>query len=122
MMDEEWRDIKGYEGRYEVSNHGRIRTKCRNKDKVMKQLTHYHGYKFIFLYSIGRKRGKKTFVHRIVAEAFLPNEDQKPYVNHIDCNKGNNIVVNLEWMSVSENTLYYYKMRGVENPEDLVPF
>ena len=116
-MEEEWMAIIGYENLYEISNKGQVRS-LRNKI-IMKQLTHYKGYKYLYLGNHGRK---KFFVHRLVACAFIPNKDNKEIVNHIDENKSNNIITNLEWMTVGENTRYYWEQRGIEINNDDIPF
>ena len=110
MIDEQWIKIKNYEDFYEISNHGRIRSLSKNI--VMKQMTHYKGYKFVHLY-INKKR-KKFFIHVLVASHFIPNPDNKKIVNHIDENKKNNHITNLEWMTSGENTRYYHLMRKKE--------
>ncbi len=110
-MKEMWRAIKGYEGIYEVSSQGRIRSVSRiirdslgrEKEKEGKILSPYilnSGYKGI------RFRGKSFLVHRLVAEAFIPNPEGKPQVNHKDENKINNNSDNLEWMTKQENDHY----------------
>lgn len=117
MNDEEWRAVEGYDG-YFISNRGRVKGK---RVDIMKQMDHYKGYKYLFL-SHEANQNKKHFLHRLVAVAFIPNPSNKPFVNHIDCNKTNNNVENLEWMSEQENTQYYWKMKGIEiNPENM-PF
>lgn len=108
-MTERWRHIKGYKGRYEVSDLGRVRsqmlkkTKTRDPERVMRQQTHWKGYKVIFFRTKGVKR--KYFVHRLVAEAFLPNRKKLPIVNHRDGVRHNNVLSNLEWVSVWGNTV-----------------
>ena len=96
-----WKDIIGFEGLYKVSNIGRIK----NKDN--KLLSPYHninGYISIDLYKEGHVH--KLRVHRLVAEAFIPNPNNYPIVNHIDENKTNNNVNNLEWCTYSYNLSY----------------
>lgn len=102
-MKENWLPIKGYEGRYEVSDCGRVRSIF--KDIIMCQSVHYKGHKVIYLsdHEYGRK---KYFVHRLVAMAFIPNLENKECVNHKDENKQNNNVSNLEWLTSGENTRY----------------
>lgn len=110
MTNEEWKTVKGFE-RYLVSNHGRVKSICNKVEIVMRQQLHYRGYKVLWLYNGSRK---KVFVHRLVAEVFLENPDEKEVVNHIDSDKANNHITNLEWMTFSENTQYYYANKPVE--------
>lgn len=114
MNNELWLDISGYENLYQVSNHGRIKSlnyRRTGKEQILKQATNKDGYKFVSL----RKNGKgKTFtVHRLVAKAFIPIIENKVEINHIDCNKTNNCVSNLEWCTHKENTDY----RDLKNPK-----
>lgn len=101
---EEWRTIKGYEGKYEVSNLGRVRSLNYNNQKgnikVRPSLPHKAGYRQIKL------GNESKLIHRLVAEAFIPNPDNKPCVNHLDEDKTNNIVDNLEWLTKKENNNY----------------
>lgn len=114
-MNEIWKDIVGYEGLYQVSNLGNIRSLCfgsrnhkkSNVIKLLKQTPTNCGYYKVQLYNNGHS--KILYVHRIVAETFIPNPDCKPQVNHIDGNKSNNACFNLEWSSPSENQLHAIK-------------
>ena len=120
-MIETWRPVPGYEGYYEVSDHGSVRSidrefgsrhyrkKLSRKGKVIAQHVHWNRYKICFLYKVSIQ--KKFFVQRLVALAFIPNPENKHVVNHIDCNKANNHISNLEWMTDAENTQYYYRKR-----------
>lgn len=109
MTEEVWKDIVGYEGYYQVSNLGRVKglnrinaRKTPLKEMMMKQKINQDGYRSLMLTKNGER---KTFlVHRLVAIAFIENEYNKPVVNHIDENKLNNNVNNLNWMTVKENT------------------
>lgn len=120
-MTEEWLPVKNYESYYEISNHGRIKSYRKIRPFIMKQATHYKGYKYLYLQIGGRKNRQKFFVHRLVACAFIPNPDSKPIVNHMDCDKGNNKLSNLEWMSDQENTSYYHLTKGTKFTDD-IPF
>lgn len=96
---EEWRPVAEYEG-YFVSNLGRVRSTLRG-DKIMKVHISCHGYYQINLRHNSTKASFK--VHRLVAEAFVPNPVGKLYVDHIDRNKQNNVVSNLRWVTNVEN-------------------
>lgn len=97
-----WKPIVGFDGIYEVSNDGDVRSrKTRHCRKLKPKINSKTGYLFVNLYNDGNECTKT--VHRIVAEAFIPNPDNLPYVNHIDENKQNNSVENLEWCTPSYN-------------------
>lgn len=115
---EEWRPIKGYEGFYEVSSLGRVRSldrvvKCKNGNcqkffgKIMKPRTNKDGYLTVALSMNNKQKSKQ--IHRLVAITFLPNPKKLPQVNHRDCNKQNNYVDNLEWCSCQENIQHALK-------------
>lgn len=118
-----WKPIDGYEGLYEVSNKGNIRSMERmvvdkngstkpvhakmltwhkSKQTLRHPVAHYH----VELWKDGKRKAVR--VHRLVAQAFIPNPDGKPQVNHIDGNPGNNAVANLEWATNSENMRHAY--------------
>ena len=112
MDDEEWRDVVDYEGLYMVSDHGRVkslpkRTSHRG-EHIMNTPVGSGGYLYVHLRKDGRNTQK--LVHRLVADAFIANEYDKPQVNHIDGNKRNNSVENLEWSTPSENQLHAYRV------------
>lgn len=109
MQNEEWREVKGVIG-YFISSLGRVRSLKMKKEIIMSQCDHYRGYKVVWLYIAPGSR-KKFFIHRLVAEAFIPNPENKDVVNHRDSNKTNNTLSNLEWMTYGENTRYYYENR-----------
>lgn len=127
-----WKPVKGYEGLYEVSTTGRIRSiertvphsksGTRRFPASEKMPTDVHGYLYCYLYKNGK--GRRFAVHRLVAEAFIPNPDKKPEVNHLDGNKYNNCVENLEWVTRKENVRHaadtglwvQYDRSGERNP------
>jgi len=102
---EVWKDIKGYEGQYQVSNMGNVKSMNYNhtgKEKILRPATQ-NGYLFVKLWKEGNKKMHK--VHRLVAEAFIPNDDpeHKTQVNHINEDKTDNRSCNLNWMTPKEN-------------------
>lgn len=108
-MKEVWRDVINYEGYYMVSNLGRVKSLPRNgtisSERILKpNVLRPSGYCQVSL----QKHGKRTYkkVHRLVAEAFLPNKNNYPQVNHIDGNKLNNNANNLEWCTVRYNIIH----------------
>ena len=112
---EEWKAIQGYEGIYEVSNFGNVRSLPRYKrgnfdskvfieGKTIKQVKNNRGY---YIVQLSKNNKVKNFsVHRLVAEAFIPNPNNFPQVNHKDEDKSNNRVSNLEWMTLKRNINY----------------
>lgn len=100
-MEEIWKDIEGYEGLYQVSNMGRV--KSLKNDIILKPYI-LRGYEKVLLYK--NKKRKHFQIHRLVAMAFIPNPDNKPQVNHKDENKTNNCVDNLEWCTGHYNHNY----------------
>ena len=115
-MNEVWIPIKGYEEFYEVSNMGRVRSldrlitknelKYLRHGKVLKEGIDTAGYSFVMLQK--NKAKKCCRVHRLVAEAFIVNENNKPQVNHIDGNKQNNNLSNLEYCTSCENVRHAF--------------
>ena len=105
---EVWRDIQGYEGKYQVSSLGRVKSLKDNngnyREKIMKFGKNIYGYLLVNLHKNGKM---KTFsVHRLVATAFLENPNNLPQVNHKDEDKTNNVVGNLEWCTQKYNLNY----------------
>lgn len=98
-MEEIWKDIKEYEGLYQVSNLGRV--KRVTTGRILKGRKNKAGYLLVGLCKSSVSSTKT--LHRLVAQAFIPNPENKPEVNHIDENKTNNMVFNLEWMTTKEN-------------------
>lgn len=110
-MEEIWNDIKGYEGLYQVSNLGRVKSleyKGKKRDKILKLSKNKRGYLIVNLFK--SQKSKSTYVHRIVAESFIPNKDNKTQVNHINGLKINNCIDNLEWNTPSENVSHFFSL------------
>jgi hypothetical protein len=115
-MIEIWKDISGYEGFYKVSNMGRVKSLSRIvnnnggikviRETILKTSSKNNWYHYVKL-SINNV-GKVYRVHRLVAETFIPNPENKRTVNHIDGNKENNLITNLEWNTHSENLQHAY--------------
>ena len=99
-MEEIWKDIEGYEELYQVSNFGRV--KRVTTGRILKGGKNTSGYIQIYLYKQGIRDVNR--IHRIVAQSFIPNPENKPEINHIDEDKTNNRVDNLEWVTKKENT------------------
>ncbi len=91
----DWRPVEGYEGRYEVSSAGEVRTVSR----TLEQWANDQGYALV---RVSEPRAVLR-VHRVVAQAFIPNPDGLPCVNHLDCSPANNSVTNLEWCTQAQN-------------------
>lgn len=105
IKEEVWKDAVGFNGCYLVSNLGRVRSTFRSK-KILKPKIDKDGY-----HEYGLRRNGKTIYkrgHRLVAEAFIPNPEKHPVVNHLDGVKANNIVYNLEWTTDAKNTIHAY--------------
>lgn len=111
-----WKDIRGYEGIYQISNHGRVKSidrRVRNhkcgatrtiKEHIIHSTDNGNGYQIVGLRGNGKR--KNFYVHRLVAEHFIEKPDGKEYINHMDYNRANNNVANLEWCTQKENMVY----------------
>lgn len=113
-MEEVWKDVKGFEGFYQVSNLGRVKSLKRTiirkdgtpffvRERVLKTTNDRNGYPCVTL--IVLKNKVLNPVHRLVAETFIPNPQNKPCIDHIDCVRANAQVENLRWVTHSENNL-----------------
>lgn len=114
-MQEIWKDIVGYEGLYQISNLGRIKRlkklivlqnggKYYLEEKILKPGKNSRGYNLVVI------KGKALRIHRLVAETFIPNPENKQQVNHKDGNKNNNRAENLEWCTCKENVNHAIKI------------
>ena len=114
-MPEIWKPVAGYEGLYEVSSCGNVRSLFRYR-KVLKPSRHLNGYLSVELFK--DKTSKRMLVHRLVANAFIPNESELPFVNHKDEAKDNNAVDNLEWCNAKYNSNYgTLQKRRIDNTD-----
>lgn len=121
-MQEIWKDIKNYEGLYQISNLGRVKSlktwirqynNYVEKERLLKPCVNSVGYYIVVLY---KDKHKKTFsLHRLIAQAFIPNPNNYPQINHIDGNKKNFNINNLEWCTQSYNMIHAFK-NGLEKP------
>src|SRR5690606_12792762 len=112
MSHEVWKDIKGLEGRYQVSDHGRVRSLDRetpvnggirfSKGRMLNTRLDRYGYSKIS-FTLGKGKKRHSTIHRLVASAFIPNPNNLPQVNHKDGDKTNNHVNNLEWCTGEHN-------------------
>lgn len=126
-----WKDVKGYEGYYEITETGQIRSKDRicvdslgrrrfRKGEILKPDINACGYYRVTLAKDGKR--KQRNLHRLIAEHFIPNPNNLPQINHKDGNKLNNDISNLEWVTVAENVIHAYEhglinhVRGKEHP------
>lgn len=107
MIEEKWKDIEGFESKYMISNLGNVYSKVSNR--LLKIQTNKYGYSYCCL-SISKGKSKNSLIHRLVALAFLPKQVGKCQVNHIDGNKSNNNINNLEWVTAKENTHHAYSV------------
>ena len=107
---EVWKTAKGYKGRYQVSSLGRVR----NKDEKVLAAYIRNGYSYVKLYKKGER--KEWASHRLVAVSFMSNKKNKPVVNHLDGDRLNNKLSNLEWATFSENSKHAYAT-GLQTPQ-----
>jgi len=119
MEQEIWKQIKNYEGLYEVSSLGRVKSMVKvksgkrpsrgfycGKERIMNPGDNGKGYLFVNLSK--NKKSNRYYVHRLVAENFIKNDERKRCVNHKDCDKSNNKLSNLEWVTEYENSIHSY--------------
>lgn len=111
---ETWKPVPGYEGRYEVSDAGCVRTLRTDPPRAIHHNTHPNGYIQVRLYRAGV--GATLKVHRLVLQAFIGDEAGRPCVNHIDHDKANNRLENLEWCTHAENSKAGYDAGKINPP------
>lgn len=106
-----WKDIPNYEGLYQISNLGNVKSLYRITnnnhiihEKILKPQDNNNGYLIVNLYKNNKMKAK--LIHRLVAKTFIDNPNNYSYINHIDKNKSNNTVNNLEWCTQSYNVIY----------------
>ena len=102
-MDEIWRDIQGYEGLYQISNKGRVKSLKCGKEKILRPRDNVNGYLFV---NLGRKN--KKYIHRLVYETFKGFKNKNSIINHINSDKRDNKLNNLEECNYSYNLIYAY--------------
>ena len=123
-MKEIWKDIKGYDGIYQISDRGRVKSVYRvtkyvtgrtrtEKERVLKQEVNLHGYCTLRLCK--NSEYKRFFIHRLIANAFIPNPKNKSSINHINSIRDDNEIDNLEWVTHSENCIHGHKYGNMKN-------
>lgn len=108
MEKEIWKPIERFNGKYEVSNLGRVRN---NRGHILSPDTRDNEYFYVLLRDVNAKRGVHVYIHRLVAEAFIPNPNNYPIINHINENRQDNSIENLEWCTNSHNACASTKRR-----------
>lgn len=112
-MNEIWRPIKGYDGDYLVSNLGKVKSLKYKNPKILKPRKNSSGYYAVVLCKNSIK--KTLYVHRLVENAFIPNPENKPEVNHLNGDKSNNQVTNLDWVTHKQNVQHGWQTGLMEN-------
>jgi hypothetical protein len=104
-----WEKIKNYNC-YEINEEGQVR----RGNRILKIQKHTNGYPYVVLCENGKPKSYR--IHRLLADAFIPNPEKKPAINHIDSNRENNSLSNLEWVTTSENNLHAYHVTKTRKP------
>ena len=120
MIKEIWKDIKGYEGLYQISNYGNLKSLPKlifinryTKIKILSDRIDGNGYKHVLLYK--NKKSKSFKIHKLVTDHFIENKNNKKEINHKDGNKLNNYFQNLEWCTHSENIKHSFRIGTSDN-------
>jgi len=116
LPGEMWKDIPDYDGDYQESNFGRTKSFKNGKEKILKPYITPKGYLGVGLFK--EAKGKKKYIHRLVAELFIPNPENKPQINHIDGCKLNNHFENLEYLTDKENLDHAVKLGLIKSGEN----
>lgn len=113
---EEWRDVVGYEGFYQVSSVGRVKgwKRFSVRSQILSPLTAGNRYPKVRLYKGQGGKWKSAVIHRLVAESFIPNPYGKPHINHKNGIRDDNRVENLEWVTASENCIHRVYVLGIK--------
>jgi len=124
---EEWRDVIGHEGRYQVSSHGRVRSFLQGKPKILRPKTTKTGYVYVALATgLPKPRTVTMAISRLVAAAFIPNPDDLAEVDHINGRKEDNRVENLQWIehdwNVRKSQAYVYTAYHIDDPDNVMTF
>lgn len=119
-MKEIWKPVKGYESLYQVSDNGRVRSS--HTGKYISQRVGYDGYVRVSLSNNGKQ--KSLFLHRLIGQAFVPNPNNYPEINHKDENKQNNSLSNLEWCTHKYNSNYGTRVNrmAITNYEPVIQY
>lgn len=118
MENEIWKDVEGYDGDYLVSNFGKVKSFKKNKESILKKCKNSNGYYFVNLFKNNIQ--KKIYIHRLVGKEFIPNPENKPEINHLNADKSNNQVSNLEWVTPKQNIQHAWQTGLMENTRKAV--
>lgn len=114
MENEIWKNIEGYEGLYQVSDQGRVKSLKYGRERILKPAPNSDGYLSVVLCKDGKT--KTHFIHRLVATAFIPNPEGLPCINHKSCIRTENNVLNIEWCNHSYNNSYGPRVEKYSKP------